>query len=216
VHLVLRVPEGSREEAEAALPAIDVSGLAGARVALRRGFVRQEGEGVSLRAACVIGPSDKWAPGVEELVLDRATSMVRRALETGADADIHRLDVGPIQPEGRLFTQLFHGQARRHEVTVVVEGRHALGFVGEARDAVLCTVLCVAPLGQAPARASACEDLARATSLEGALMEAPPPSVMVRLILVSAERPLAAGIVLAVLAVLAVAVILARRPRPRP
>jgi hypothetical protein len=204
------VPEGSREEAEAALPAIDVSGLAGAKVALRRGFVGQEG--VSLRAGCVMGPSDKWAPGVEELVLDRATSMARRALE----ADITRLDVGPIQPEGRLFTQLLHGQATRHEATVVIEGRHALGFAGEARDAVLCTVVCVAPVGRAPALPSACEELARASSLEGALTEPPPPSVMIRLILASAERPLAAGVALSVLAVLAVAVILARRPRPRP
>jgi hypothetical protein len=47
-------------------------------------------------------------------------------------------------------------------------------------------------------------------------MEAPPPSLLVRVILEAAERPLHAGFLFAALGIAAVAVVLARRPRPRP
>ena len=92
-------------------------------------------------------------------------------------------------------------------------GRHILGFAGEARDAVLCSLVCVEPAGAEP---SACSELVLAATPEGAFSEAPPPSALVRLVLLTAARPLEAGIVVALTAALIVVLVLARRPRPRP
>ena len=56
VTLAIDVPAAAREEDAATLPAIDVSAVPGARVALRRGFA---GDGVTVRAACVVAPSSR-------------------------------------------------------------------------------------------------------------------------------------------------------------
>jgi hypothetical protein len=211
VRLVYAVPAAAREELEGALPVVDVSGLAGARVLLRRGFAGvAEGEGVALRAGCVAGPSDRWAPGVEDLVFDRATSIARGVIA----ADIKELSAAPIKAEGRLLSQRFQGQGTRREAPseVSIEGRHVLAFAGEDREAVLCTLVCIEPSGRAPR----CATLVEAASLEGALMEAPPPSLLVRALIAAATHPARAGALAVVLGALVVAVILARRPRPRP
>ena len=51
--------------------------------------------------------------------------------------------------------------------------------------------------------------------VEGAWVEAPPPSLLVRGILLVAEGPWEAAGVLSLAALLLIALILARRPRPR-
>ena len=87
-------------------------------------------------------------------------------------------------------------------------------IAGEASDGVLCSIACVEPRAQADR--STCSDRVAKATLEGSLMEPPPPSLLVRLILAAAERPLHAGFVVAALGIAVVAVVLARRPRPRP
>jgi hypothetical protein len=194
------------------LPEVNVAGLPGVSVALRRGFrgALREGGGEegSIFVGCVRGPSDKWAPGVEELVLARATAITRAAM----GVDLERLEGRPIRLGKLLIDQHLSGEGARPPVRVEV--RHLLGFAGEARDGVLCSVACVEP--RAEGDGAGCAGLVASASLEGALLEAPPPSVLVRLILASAERPLHAGFVIAALGIAAVAAVLARRPRPRP
>jgi hypothetical protein len=89
-----------------------------------------------------------------------------------------------------------------------------LGFAGEDRAALLCSVVCAEPAGSSASKGR-CADLIDAAMTEGAFTEAPPPSVLIRSILLAAERPRGAGIIGALLAALIVGVVLARRPRPR-
>jgi hypothetical protein len=207
VRLTLKLPSGAREEPEGALPSIEVAAFPGASLTLRRGY---EGEGgVVLRAACVRAPSDRWAPGIEELVLGRATGIARSA----APADLDRWDAAEIQAVGSRFEQRLSGEGRSQGRPVKAIGRHMLGFAGESRDAVLCSLVCVEPASAEP---SACSELVLAATPEGAFTEAPPPSALVRLVLLTAARPREAGIVFALTAALVVLVVLARRPRPRP
>jgi hypothetical protein len=85
-----------------------------------------------------------------------------------------------------------------------------LGFAGEARDGVLCTVACIEREGR-----DDCGALVDAATTEGAWTAAPAPSALVRGILLAADRPMAAAGVLGVTAIAVAALVLARRPRPR-
>lgn len=211
VFISLSLPQGAREERESALPVIEVGGLPGASVALRRGFTSPDG--VIVRAACVRGPSDRWAPGVEGLVLGRATGIAREAI----DAPLDRWDAGPIQAIGDRFEQRLEGEGRAGESgpALAARGRHLLGFVGEARDVVVCSVVCVERRGSS-ATQERCSELVDAASAGGSLTPPPAPSVMIRAILLAAERPREALAVSFAVTLCLVAIVLARRPRPRP
>lgn len=202
--LRLVLPDGAREVPEETLPAIDVSAIAGARVALRRGV---DADGLSLRAVCATAPSRTWAPGVEELVLDRASGLVRGAL----GVPIARWDAGPIGAMSHRFEQGFEGAGGPGDHPVAIRGRHVLGFVGREHDAALCSVVCLEPAPRAQ-----CGALVDAAHLEGALVAPPEPSLLIRSILLAAEQPLAAAAVFVLAASTSVAVLLWRRPRPHP
>lgn len=206
VALRLSLPAGARDTPAEALPAIDVSAIAGASVTLRRGV---DADGLSLRAVCATAPSRQWVTGLEELVLDRATGLVRGALGVA----IERWEAGQIRADARRFEQAFEGAGKVGERAMAIRGRHVLGFVGSERDAALCSVVCLEPAQGAGAR---CGELLGASGVEGALVGAPEPGALVRTIFVAAEHPAAAAAAMGVLAGAGVAVLLARRPRPRP
>jgi hypothetical protein len=91
-----------------------------------------------------------------------------------------------------------------------------LGFAGESRDVILCTVVCVEPaVPEDSAAAGRCPALIDDAVLEGTLREAPPPSLWVQAILLSAERPAATLGIGAVVVLAVIAWVLARRPRPK-
>jgi hypothetical protein len=211
VRLRVALPAGAEPEPEAALPAIDVSSVPGAAVSLRRGF--QGAEGVGLRVICARAPSDRWAPGVEELVLGRVNALTQGSL----GGEVERFDAAEIAKVGARFEQRFEGAVTRPEgARVAVRGRHLLGFAGEAKGVVLCTAVCVEPAAPAnSAAAPRCAPLIDAVAPEGAFTEAPPPSALIRSILLAAEHPLAALGIAAAAALALVAWVLARRPRPR-
>ena len=126
------LPASATEEPAEALPRVEVSSLKGARVGLRRGFVDEEA-GLGFRAACVEAPSDRFAPGVEEIVLGMATSIARNAASDGVT--IERWDAeGITRHEGR-FEQAFTGRGTGGDRPVTFRGRHVLGFEGEASEA---------------------------------------------------------------------------------
>lgn len=210
VALRLSLPAGARDTPAGALPAIDVSAIAGARVALRRGV---DADGLSLRAVCATAPSRQWVTGLEELVIDRAAGLVRGALGASLGASIERWEAEPIRAVGYRFEQAFEGVGKVGERAVAFQGRHALGFAGGEHDAALCSVVCVEPAQGAGGR---CGELLEATGLEGALVAPPEPGVLARAIFAGAEHPVAAIAGAGVLAAAGVAVLLARRPRPRP
>src|SRR4051812_23309526 len=74
------------------LPRFDVSGLPGARIALRRGFLDDAGANVFV--ACVEAPSDRWAPGMEDVVFGMAGSVAHRAMTERLT--LERWDVGAV------------------------------------------------------------------------------------------------------------------------
>ncbi len=88
--------------------------------------------------------------------------------------------------------------------------RHELGFAGARRDVALCSVVCVEPETD-----SACKSVLDGTEMLGTFTGPPDPSLLVRAILFAAERPYAAGALGTAIAIAAVGVILAKRPRPR-
>ena len=201
--LVLRLPEGAAREPDEALPALAVPSLPGARIAARRGW---QSSGLTLRAACMAAPAGGWAPGVEEIVLARATQLAREALAGKASP----FTVGEQTAAGSGFEQRFEGSLRQGGDTLSVRGRHWLGFAGDAPDAVVCTAVCTEPQA-----ASGCEALIVAASRGGTWAEVPPPNVLARTLLLAAEHPHQALGVLVTGSLVVAALIIARRPRPR-
>jgi hypothetical protein len=200
--LRMTLPEGSRRQPDHELPAVPLPAV-GAEVTSRAGWLA-EGSLV-LRAACVRAPSDRWAPGVEDLVLARASDVARNA--SGATLD--RWSGGSIERAGTAMWQTLDGQGRAGDVEVLAAGRHWLGFVGEDRDVALCSVVCTEP-----PPAARCAEVVASTTLQGRLVDAPAPSWWVQGVLLAADHPTAAAATAALVGATVVAVVLARRPRP--
>ncbi|MCC6553947.1 MAG: hypothetical protein IT372_13130 [Polyangiaceae bacterium] len=233
IRLHLPVLPGAVAQPDDALPAVDLSAIAGARVTLRRGLdapADTRGSGspsapsapdpttsrLRLRALCATAPSDRWAPGVEEIVLDRASGIARAAVG-GA---VERWEGPPPAWIARRFEQRLEGSARlaadegQAAEPIALRGIHLLGFSAAGR-ALLCTAVCAEPALPAGAP-SRCAPLIDAITLEGELVPPPPPSLPLRAMLHAAEHPLPAAALLCVLTTIATAVLIARRPRPRP
>jgi hypothetical protein len=204
--LLVRPPEGAAREADDALPVIDVSNLPGAWIAARRGY---RSEVATLRVCCAAAPASGWATGVEEIVLARATQLARGTL----GGEITRFTVGESAVVGPRFEQGFEGAVRHGDEVLAVRGRHWLGFAGEdPRDAIVCTLACTESEAATP---GICAGLLAAATPVGAWVEAPPPSVVARALLLGAERPREAAGLLFVASLAAAALVIARRPRPR-
>ncbi len=206
--LILAPPAGAVREADEAQPTIDLSNLPGARIAARRGYTSG---GLTLRAVCAAAPAGGWAEGIEEIVLGRATQLAREAL--GRDArggEVVRFAVGESAAVGQGFAQRFEGAVRRGDEVLTVRGRHWLGFAGEPREAVMCTVVCSEPPTE-----HACDAAIVLSEPTGAWLSAPPPNLVARVLLLAAERPYPAAGVLLAASIAIAALILARRPRPR-
>ena len=187
------------------MPIVDVPPIPGASLALRRGL---EAEGsLELVAVCARAPSDRWAPGVEELVLGRATGIARGALQ----AEIDSFDTSAIAASGPRFEQPFEGAAHRGPVPLAFRGRHLLGFSTASREAVLCSVICTEP----PSSSSRCAPVIESLEATGTWTSAPPPSLLIRAILGTAEHPAIALGIASALGLVIVMAIFARRPRPR-
>jgi hypothetical protein len=202
--ITLKLPEGAAREAESALPRIEVGNLPGAWIAAREGWTRGP---LALRAICAAAPPNGWAPGVEDLVLARATQIAHGAL----GGVVTRFEAAAITTEGPRFVQGFTGAVDREGTTLAVRGKHVLGFAGEPRVAILCTIGCAEPASD-----HACETLVTAASASGTWREAPPPNALVRSILLAADRPHAALAIAGAGALALAALVIAKRPRPRP
>ncbi len=216
VTMRLATPADAREEAEASLPSFDVSAVPGARVVVRRGFAS---EAITVRAACVIAPSDRWAPGLEELVLGRASGIAQASV----GVPVERWEAGSIVSAGARFEQRVIGRTEGREVAAIA---HTLGFVGEEHEVLLCSLACASRTTQRGAgeevgggghgavdASPSCEGVLASSALKGPLAGPPPLSLLVRAVLFSAERPYEVGTGLAVVGALVIAVLLAKRPR---
>lgn len=198
------VPASAVEAAPEKLPRFDVSGLPGARIALRRGFLDEAGS--SVLVACVEASSDKWAPSMEDVVFGVAGGVAHRA--SSERLTLERWDVAEIVSHDKHFEQKLSGVARRKGSSVKLLGKHVLGFEGAQRDVVLCSTLCDEPQDQ-----DGCASIVAQSNVEG-LVDAPPPSMLVQTVFLAAERPWDALGVTGVVGLLLVGFVLAKRPRP--
>jgi hypothetical protein len=180
-------------EAVVRTPAPDVSKLAGAKVVA---WLELEADGSRTVAGCVRGPSDRFAPGIEQVLFERATWLSQSSL--GAEAREVAMTSQHATATG--FDQTKTGKTDRGSFIVT----HSITFEGAASDLLLCSVACE----------GACNGVA--LTVEGAPPPVPPPNLLVRSFLWGAERPRVSLGVLGALVLLVVAVILWRRPRPRP
>lgn len=207
--LRVELPDGAREVESSTLPPVDLPATAGVEIVAWRGWTASLAAAAApttVRVACVRAPSDRWAPGVESLVLARATAIAQRA----ASVESARWEPSAIRAVGPRFEQIISGHAERDGAPVTVALRHVLAFAGERRDASLCTLLCVEPRTDAR-----CQAIIEAAEPAGTFQAPPPPGLMIRAILLAAEHPQVAGALAAALAAALVAIILQRRPRPR-
>ncbi len=200
------VPASAVEVGPERLPTFEVSGLPGARVTLRRGFV--DLEGASLHVACVEAPSDRWAPGMEEVVFNVANGVAHRAMRERLDLD--RWDAGSIVFQDKYFEQKVFGKTKPDVSLREVSGEHVLGFEGAKREVVLCSAIC-----DEPGDRHQCADILARVRVEG-LVAAPPPSLLVQAVFFAAEKPWDAVGIVGMTGVLLVGLVLAKRPRPKP
>ena len=200
------VPASASEVSPERLPKFEVSGLPGARVALRRGFV--DLEGANVHVACVEAPSDRWAPGMEDVVFGIANGVAHRAMSERLK--LERWDAGAIVFQNESFEQKVFGQAKSERSSVKLSGKHVLGFEGPKREVVLCSALCDEPRDH-----DQCADILTHTRVDG-LVAAPPPSLVVQAVFFAAEKPWDAVGMAGMLGLLVVGFVLVKRPRPKP
>lgn len=178
-----------------------VERLPGARV---EGFAVVDAGDVTVQLGCASAPSDRWVPGLEGVVLERAMGLALAPLGVRPGA-LERGD--PPTIDGATAVVRWSGDGgggRRLDVA------HVLAFAGDDVDAVACSALCLEP-----AASTRCDAIVGGLRLEGTLLPAPPPGAFARGVLWSAEHPVAAGAIVGALGVAVVTLVLARRP-PRP
>jgi hypothetical protein len=173
------------------LEPLDVSKLPGARIVAQRGLRDASSE---VHAGCARGPSDRWVDGIEGVLFERATALALRAARVRPDSlSIAASTTAPV------LGQTLEGRVGGRPLVV----EHALAFVGPSRDLELCSVVSVGA-----ARAE--------LDVAGELQAPPEPRLWMRAVVGAAEHPLGAAAIVGSVCVLAVAVLLWRRPRPRP
>ncbi len=180
----------------------DVSKLPGAHVVTAIGL--RSGT-IALRYGCVRAPSDRFVPGVESVLFERATALALRAAhETPSELGRTR---GSSDETGGLYTEELEGRARDRKIAVA----HALTFVGDDRDALLCTVVC-----SEDERDATCSRAVATLRVVGAHAPPPKPGIVSRAAFFAADHPTVALGGGALVVGLVVAWILRARPRGKP
>jgi hypothetical protein len=192
------VPNEARELERSELPQPDVSRLPGASIIALRGW---DGGDAIVRAGCVRGPSSRFAPGIEEVLFEKATWL------TLTRAGVEPASVRLLSSENgeRSFLRVLGG--RDGEKATHLE--HLIVFAGDDRDVILCSALCRGP-------AAICEEGTATLAIEGSSAPLPRPSLLVQSALWAAGDPTTALGVVAGAAVLVIVVLLWKRPYPRP
>lgn len=179
----------------------DVSGLPGARVV---GAAAYQDEFTTVRAGCVRGPSDRFVQGLEGVLFDKATWFMLRA------ADARTTELATTGTAGEIQAGLVEEtRSGRVDTGATLAMHSTLTFVGEDRDVLLCSAICTT-------RASApCPSIVAALRVEGAHAGLPEPSLWMRAVFFTAERPLVGGVIAGALFLVAATVLALRRPRRR-
>src|SRR5262249_11932573 len=144
-----------------------------------------------------------------------ATQLAREALGSDIGHDTPGpFTVGEITALGSGFFETFEGVVQHGAGALAVDGQHWLGFAGDPREAIVCTVVCTEPMPE-PGVAGRCFPLVDASRPRGTWWAPPPPSLLVRTLLLAAERPYQAAALLSAALLAAAVLVIALRPRPR-
>lgn len=182
-------------------PTLDVSRLPGASVVASSGVTRGE---LTAQLGCVRGPSDRWAPGLEDVLFEKATWFVLRTF--AMEGVPLRGEDGRDTRDGTL-SRAYVGERDGRSIRLV----HSLGFVGEDRDVLLCTVACL----EGPSATTSCGPVTDSFAINGGVQTPPAPHVALRLVFAGIEHPKTALLVMFVLFLVASALVLRRRRRIR-
>lgn len=196
--------EGLTERSSSWQPSL--AALPGAHFGLDRTYAA---EGLRLRVVCVVAPPSRWAPGLEEPVLELATYHATRALGVPLGA----LRAGPIVRDlgADGAPARFSQELASEPGEWTARGAHLLAFVGAPTKGLVCTLLCADR-----DRGASCGPLAREATVVAPFVDAPPPSLVIELLLAGARAPVEALGVLALCALLLALRSIARRPRGLP
>ncbi len=193
----MSLPDGAQEQPPTP---IDLSALGGAELVLQRAWVLPTAG--STEVACVRAPAHLWVRGLEGAVLAGASAMVRDR------AGLSVVRPGPIELVDGHWEQSFDASASAPE-PLVAAGRHVLGFVDDGADGLLCTLVCVAP-----PPAAACSAVQAGLGIDGELEPPPAPGMVAATLALLADRPRTSFAIGGLIAVLAVVLLVWRRPRP--
>lgn len=194
--VLVDVPAGSTPFA---VEAPDVSKLPGARVVSTDGL---EHGGQKTRIGCVRAPSDRFVPGIEGVLFERATALALKAAGE-APSGLARTR-GTSDAEGGLYTEGHEGAAGDRRIVV----GHLLSFVGDERDALLCTAVC-----SEPASDKTCAASVGTLRLVGPHPPPPTPGLVARGAFFAADHPTLSLSLAAVVTGMVVARLLSNRPK---
>jgi hypothetical protein len=206
VSLALAPPPAARDLGDETLPQVDLAGVPGGSLALRRGLAwgAPEGEG-RLVAVCLGVDGRSWSDGAEGLFFGRLNAAAKAELERRGE--LERYEEKPGTSDGNQFLQRYSASVKEagagernrlrpleagapRPVLLRAEGVHAVVFAGARPDVVACSVACVEPEAAAPARCAAALESLR---LEGPLVAPPKPDAARRALGFFTRRPLAAA-----------------------
>ncbi|MBK8258554.1 MAG: hypothetical protein IPK82_38575 [Polyangiaceae bacterium] len=143
-------------------------------------------------------PSDRWAPGIEELVLGRASALAI----AGLGANVDRWEPSAVQHIESRYEQTLRGVSSTNTSVWI---RHVLAFAGSDHRVMFCCVGCYG--------APQCENVVRSATLHGADAGVPPPSLLVRAVLLAAQKPYETSGLTAIVVLFAITVLLRFRRR---
>jgi hypothetical protein len=190
VRVALALPEGAREVQP---PAMDLSAVPGAEVSVARAFAAGS---LSVYVGCARAPSWLWAEGLETPILAAANAFVKKNL------GLESLEIAKAEKAGHV-EQTFSGR----NASGAALGKHILGTVGD--ELTLCSIVCTAPDDD-------CAAVMRGSATTGRFEPPPAPGIFAQAIGYGMTHPYTALTVLGALFVACTALILWRRPRPRP
>ena len=160
----------------ALLPAVDLSQMARARVALLRGMTAgKPGAQTVVQALCVRAPGADMSSAMELAALSQLNDGVQKELARYGRIDAFkpgsRRDEGLLQRQG--YTADITADAAHGGSKYFARGKHQLGYLGDPAEMLLCSETCAQP-----ADTDTCTPLVEATTFDATFVAPPQPATL--------------------------------------
>jgi hypothetical protein len=191
---------GATPMTDDALPVVDLSQVAGAKIVLRKGVSRvNTGPNAAqhpfdtLVAVCATAPSEHFSVELEPMVFSKLNDIVRADLSKGTTID--RFEEGQSTDQGGKTEETFSAQAHLDGLPPGdastpkkrADGRHSLAFVDGGAEIVVCTVECAEMTADS---ARVCPAVVASSHLDGTFASPPSSSFFGRLGAAVLKKPL--------------------------